>query len=113
MPAHGGRWGDGSMIAITRALLAAGLLVLGFAATAHAHPQAGGFGLGMGTAWLDPSQHEVRGLQAAAESRDASAPASSAQCRGGVAAGYPCKDVDLMSFLPLASIGGGEIGNDK
>ena len=28
-------------------------------------------------------------------------------CVGGMAGPYPCKDVDLMSFLPLAQIGGG------
>ena len=32
-------------------------------------------------------------------------------CSGGVAAGYPCRNVDLQSFLPLADIGGGK-GND-
>jgi len=37
-----------------------------------------------------------------------------ATCEGGSAAGFPCKDVDLLSFLPLASLGatGGETGND-
>jgi choice-of-anchor B domain-containing protein len=29
-------------------------------------------------------------------------------CVGGMAGPYPCKDVDLMSFLPLAQIGGGQ-----
>ncbi len=28
-------------------------------------------------------------------------------CVGGEAAGYPCNNIDLMSFLPLADIGGG------
>jgi choice-of-anchor B domain-containing protein len=28
-------------------------------------------------------------------------------CVGGMAGPYPCKDIDLMSFLPLAQIGGG------
>lgn len=32
-------------------------------------------------------------------------------CVGGTAGGYPCQNVDLMSFLPLSSIGGGN-GND-
>lgn len=39
------------------------------------------------------------------------APRAAAPCVGGVAAGYPCENVDLLSFLPLASIGGGN-GND-
>jgi choice-of-anchor B domain-containing protein len=33
------------------------------------------------------------------------------ECRNGSAAGYPCHEVDLLSFLPLAEIGGGR-GND-
>ena len=33
------------------------------------------------------------------------------ECRNGTAAGYPCRDVDLLAFLPLADIGGGT-GND-
>jgi len=32
-------------------------------------------------------------------------------CDGGVAGTYPCSNVDLMAFLPLAQIGGGN-GND-
>jgi len=32
-------------------------------------------------------------------------------CVGGLANGYPCSNVDLMAFLPLAQIGGGN-GND-
>jgi choice-of-anchor B domain-containing protein len=32
-------------------------------------------------------------------------------CVGGTAGGYPCSNVDLMAFLPLAQIGGGN-GND-
>jgi choice-of-anchor B domain-containing protein len=34
-------------------------------------------------------------------------PMGSTPCVGGMAGPYPCKDVDLMSFLPLATIGGG------
>ena len=34
-------------------------------------------------------------------------PLGSTPCVGGMAGPYPCKDVDLMSFLPLAQIGGG------
>ncbi len=32
-------------------------------------------------------------------------------CSGGLASGYPCRNVDLMAFLPLSQIGGGN-GND-
>jgi choice-of-anchor B domain-containing protein len=34
-----------------------------------------------------------------------------ATCNGGMAGSYPCRDVDLMAFLPHAEIGGGS-GND-
>jgi choice-of-anchor B domain-containing protein len=34
-------------------------------------------------------------------------PLGSTPCVGGMAGPYPCKDVDLMSFLPLGMIGGG------
>ncbi len=37
--------------------------------------------------------------------------AAAEECRNGSAAGYPCHDVDLLAFLPLADIGGGS-GND-
>jgi hypothetical protein len=37
--------------------------------------------------------------------------AAAQECRNGTAAGYPCHEVDLLSFLPLAEIGGGH-GND-
>ncbi len=36
---------------------------------------------------------------------------SATTCTDGSAGGYPCKNVDLLSFLPLANIGGGK-GND-
>jgi choice-of-anchor B domain-containing protein len=32
-------------------------------------------------------------------------------CSGGMAGGYPCSNIDLMAFLPLSQIGGGN-GND-
>ena len=32
-------------------------------------------------------------------------------CVAGDAGGYPCQDIDLMSFMPLSTIGGGD-GND-
>jgi choice-of-anchor B domain-containing protein len=35
-------------------------------------------------------------------------PLSATKCRHGYANIYPCKNVDLMSFLPMASIGGGQ-----
>jgi choice-of-anchor B domain-containing protein len=38
-------------------------------------------------------------------------PLGSTACVGGMAGPYPCKDVDLMSFLPLSTIGGGQNGS--
>ncbi|MFK7886504.1 MAG: choice-of-anchor B family protein [Gammaproteobacteria bacterium] len=37
--------------------------------------------------------------------------AAATQCSGGMAGIYPCNNIDLLSFLPLADIGGGG-GND-
>jgi len=36
---------------------------------------------------------------------------SATPCIGGTAAGYECNNIDLLAFMPLSSIGGGE-GND-
>lgn len=38
-------------------------------------------------------------------------PLGATPCVGGTAAGYPCSNIDLLAFMPLATIGGGE-GND-
>ena len=38
-------------------------------------------------------------------------PVPGAACTDGMAGGYPCRDIDLMAFLPHAEIGGGS-GND-
>ncbi|MBA3551359.1 MAG: choice-of-anchor B family protein [Actinobacteria bacterium] len=40
------------------------------------------------------------------------APLGLTRCRGGMAGAYPCKRVDLMSFLPISQIGGGANTND-
>ena len=37
--------------------------------------------------------------------------AAAAPCTAGSAAGYPCSNIDLLSFTPLSQLGGGE-GND-
>ncbi len=101
------------MNATPRVLLAAFAVLLATAGSAAAHPQAGGgFGFALGPNWLDPNEHEVRGLMGAAAGPKDSTPKTDAKCRDGFAAGYPCKDVDLLSYMPLATIGGGEIGND-
>ncbi len=34
---------------------------------------------------------------------------SSVPCEGGIAAGYQCSNVDLLSFLPLEDLGGGSV----
>jgi choice-of-anchor B domain-containing protein len=46
---------------------------------------------------------------AAVQADSGSAPSAAVQvtCSGGMAGGYPCQNVDLMSNLPLSSMGGG------
>ena len=34
---------------------------------------------------------------------------STIECRGGLAAGYACSNVDLVSFLPVEDVGGGSV----
>lgn len=46
-------------------------------------------------------------LTASQQPVQALAAASGSECRGGSAGGYPCSEVDLLAFLPLAEIGGG------
>ncbi len=38
-------------------------------------------------------------------------PLSATPCVAGNAGGYPCENIDLLAFMPLNTIGGGE-GND-
>jgi len=35
---------------------------------------------------------------------------STIRCQGGLAAGFPCSNVDLVSFLPVVDLGGGPVG---
>ncbi len=49
-------------------------------------------------------------IQAGSDEPEAPALASK-PCVGGQAGGYPCKNVDLMAFLPLSALGGG-VAND-
>ncbi|MDG4834700.1 choice-of-anchor B family protein [Solwaraspora sp. WMMD1047] len=39
------------------------------------------------------------------------APLAAVSCSGGQASGYPCRNVDLLAFMPLSQIGGSQ-GND-
>jgi choice-of-anchor B domain-containing protein len=57
---------------------------------------------------VDVMQSFINDHQAAQE---LAALVGTSPCVGGLAAGYPCSNVDLMSFLPLSDIGGGS-GND-
>ena len=87
----------------------AAMLLLAGPAAAH-HP--GSSLTSSGMAWLDPDRQKVRDFAAMVGS---SAPANalgSAACIDGKAAGHPCQNVDLLSYLPLADIGGGSAGND-
>ena len=50
--------------------------------------------------------HEDRPAQLPLDAVPAAA-ALAASCSGGMASGYPCRNVDLLSNLPLSSMGGG------
>ncbi len=56
-------------------------------------------------------QEVARAFLADAQPAQELAVQSTSTCEGGAAAGYPCGNVDLQAFLPLADIGGGK-GND-
>ena len=76
------------------------LAVAALAAPAAAHP---------------PDQHNAQLMPASAlgpfDWAKRSARVVSAECQGGMAGPYPCKDVDLASFVPLPALGG-ITGND-
>jgi choice-of-anchor B domain-containing protein len=57
---------------------------------------------------ISPDQALALGRQAYSGLTHWVPPMSATKCRNGHAGVYPCKNVDLMSFLPLASIGGGQ-----
>jgi choice-of-anchor B domain-containing protein len=99
-----------------RMLLAATAGALVFAATASAHStSSGGMFTGkLSGGWLVDDDQKVRGLRQAAASaaQSSQAPQSFRQCRNGMAGEFPCENVDMLSHLPLAAIGGGVIGND-
>ncbi|HSE07993.1 MAG TPA: choice-of-anchor B family protein [Nocardioidaceae bacterium] len=85
--------------------LAAGMLVLSLLATAVPAGAHGG----------DPddgkSKSALMSMNLSELDRAASMAMGSAECEDGMAAIFPCKNVDLASFLPLEAIGGGT-GND-
>jgi choice-of-anchor B domain-containing protein len=95
-----------------RVLVATFVAMLVWSATAVAHQQPVGFGFGPGSSWLGPDDPKVRGFTAAAAAPHSNAPQSHARCVRGMAGEFPCDRIDLLSHLPLSSIGGGEIGND-
>jgi choice-of-anchor B domain-containing protein len=96
----------------SRAAFAAIVGLLVFAGAASAHSTGGTFGTGFGVGWLDPDNSKLRGLMSAQAPAWSNAPESFAPCVRGMAREFPCDDIDMMSHLPLSSIGGGEIGND-
>ena len=95
-----------------RVALAAVIGSLAFAGTAAAHPTGGAFGSGLSFGWLDTDDAKLRGLTRAAADAAPAIASGAAKCVGGMAGEFPCSNVDLLSHLPLAAIGGGEIGND-
>jgi choice-of-anchor B domain-containing protein len=93
-----------------RALLVAGVSLLVFAAMASAHSTGGSSGIGLTVNWFDPDNPKTRSL--ANVDREAQRVPSNTRCVNGKAGEYPCSKVDVLGHLPLADIGGGEIGND-
>jgi len=62
----------------------------------------------------NPPLHAIDTMRAFKEDHHAPEPLSSMSvttCVGGNAGGYPCSNVDLLAFMPLSEIGGGE-GSD-
>ncbi|HEX6022853.1 MAG TPA: choice-of-anchor B family protein [Solirubrobacter sp.] len=94
-----------------RVLLAAGVGVLVFAGTASAHPTGGVFGTGLSMRWFDTDGSKIRDLMRVQPPQSAK-PQTQAPCVSGKAREFACQNIDLLAHLPLASIGGGEIGND-
>jgi choice-of-anchor B domain-containing protein len=100
----------------TGVLLAAFVAALALAATAAAHPTAGGFDLGMNTNWFDMDDQKVADLRAAARAPKPTKGSRAERCRNGMAGEFPCDDVNLLGHLTLAEIGAKnetEIGNDS
>ena len=95
-----------------RVALAAVIGSLAFAGTAAALPTGGAFGSGLSFGWLDTDDAKLRGLTRAAADAAPAITSGAAKCVRGMAGEFPCSNVDLLSHLPLAAIGGGEIGND-
>ena len=83
-------------------ILAVGSAVLAQNATQNATPEA------------SKVKRETAVMQAFLQDRQPAenlAPMTETPCVGGDASGYPCSNIDLLAFMPLASIGGGN-GND-
>ncbi len=80
-------------------------------ATASAHPQPGGFSFGLAPPSITEDE-KLRDLQRAAAAMKPDRAVASGKCFDGRVGPYTCDDVNLLSNLPLAAIGGGEIGND-
>jgi choice-of-anchor B domain-containing protein len=95
-----------------RVLLAALAVTLAAAGTASAHTLPGGLNTTMTPTWFELDDQKMADLQAVARSSKPASSSRSARCVGGMAAEFPCKNVNLLGHLTLAEIGGGEIAND-
>ena len=95
-----------------RIALATAVCLFAITAPAAAHPVPGGMSFGLYSGWFSAEDQKLRDLQSAAAAPQSIAGQGAADCVGGMAAQYPCDDVNMLSNLSLAEIGGGEIGND-
>ena len=87
-------------------------MLLAFAGTASAHEKPGGFSLSLTGNWFEMDDQKLDDLRSVASAAAPASTSRSARCENGMAAEFPCDNVNLLGNLSLAEIGGGEIGND-
>ena len=97
---------------VVLATLVATLAATVGAGTAHGHELPGGFSMTLTPISFELDDQKMGDLRTAARASAPVAASGSASCVSGMAAEFPCKNVNLLGHLSLAEIGGGEIGND-
>ncbi len=93
-------------------LLATVVGMLLTASVASAHPQPGGFALRAQQRLVRPRPSEGARPRDGGRAGGLVSARGSAKCKNGRAAEYACDNVDLLSQVPLAELGGARAGND-